>query len=328
MHPSWQAFIRDRIQNPKPTRTPVVLCPLPVTLLRIQGQDAEAFLQGQVTCDLRRITLVSASMGALCNLQGRVIANFWLMRDKDGFLLLLAADLADKVVQHLRKYVLRSKVSVQPIDWVAFGVSLNSANSLPGMAKWPQSSGALTYSQGLLWLKMPPPGERLLALGEVETAQAVWLRLAETVDATAAPASHWQLADIRAGLATVTLATAEEFLPQMLDLDKLGAVAFDKGCYLGQEVIARTQYLGQIKRRLCRFQLASPRTPDPGTKLIAADETVGHVINAAPADAGQEILAVVRCDPVPSQNIRLAGEETTTLAFLSLAYTSNASNQT
>lgn len=325
MNPTWQNFIQQRTLKAPTTTGGITLSPLPPTaVLRIQGEDAQAFLQGQTTCDMRQVTATQSSLGALCNPQGRVIATFRVVRDEVGFLLLLAADLAEKVAERLKVYVLRSKVEIKTSDLAVFGVTLIDSDSLPGILEaLPEPRGAAVRTHGIHWLRMPSPGKRLLALGEVETARAMWLRLVETLEASESQASCWQLMDIRAGLPTVTAATSEEFLPQMLNLDKLGAISFDKGCYTGQEVIARTHYRGQVKRRLYRARLASPHTPVPGAKLVAEDETVSQVVNAAAADPGQEILAVVRCDLAPRLTVRLADDGEATLDFLDLAYTSS-----
>lgn len=323
MNSSWQAFIQQRILKTPAVTGAAILSPLPPTaVLNISGEDAQAFLQGQTSCDMHRITPACSGLGAFCNPHGRVIATFQVLRDERGFRLLLAADLLEKVVQRLRLYVLRSKVEIAADDLALFGVTTAKSGMLQKILEKPsQTSGAVIQAHRLHWLRMPPPGERWLVLGNPEAAQAAWLRLVEALDAAESPATYWQLQDIRAGLPTVTAATSEEFLPQMLNLDRLGGISFNKGCYTGQEVIARTHYRGQVKRRLYRVRLSSPHTPAPGAKLVAEDETVGQVVNAAPTDSGQEILAVVRCDQVHSSAVWLAGYGDTPLQWLELAYT-------
>ncbi len=323
MNSSWQAFIQQRILKAPAVTGGVILTPLPPTaVLRIRGKDAQTFLQGQTTCDLRQVTSAHSRLGAFCNPQGRVIATFRILRRETGFLLLLAADLLAKVAQRLRLYVLRSQVEIAAGDLALFGVT----TAQPGLLRKildqpPQTSGAVIQAHSLDWLRMPPPGERWLVLGNPDVVQTMWLRMVEALGAAESPATYWQLQDIRAGLPTVTAATSEEFLPQMLNLDLLGGISFDKGCYTGQEVIARTHYLGQVKRRLYQAGLVSLHTPAPGAKLVAEGETVGQVVNAAPTDSIQEILAVVRCDKAHSSAVRLAGYGDTPLQWSDLAYT-------
>ncbi|GAB6067114.1 folate-binding protein YgfZ [Methylothermus subterraneus] len=322
MDPNGQKFIEQRtLKTPKSAG--VTLCPLPPTaVLRIRGEDAPAFLQGQITCDVRQITPTCAGLGAICTPQGRVIATFWLLRDDLGFCMLLAADLAEKIAHRLRLYILRSKVTIAAEKPALFGVSAAAPDRLRrALGDLPQARGAVVHAHRLYWLRMLPPGERWLVLGEAEAAQALWLELAETLGAAESPATYWQLADIRAGLPRVTAATSEAFLPQMLNLDRLGGISFDKGCYTGQEIIARAHYLGQIKRRLYRVRLEGPHTPDPGAPLLVQGESVGQVVNAAPADSGQEMLAVVRCDQAHNPAIRLAGHSDAPLQWLDLTYT-------
>lgn len=322
MHSTWQTFIRQRLLKPPAVTCRVILSPLPPTsVLRIEGEDAQTFLQGQTSCDVRQITPACSGLGAFCNPQGRVIATFRMLRCETGFLLLLASDLLDKVVQRLRLYVLRSRVEITPAELALFGVTATEPDLLREILEQPpQTNGAVIQAHQLYWLRVPSPWERWLVLGELEVAQAMWLRLVD-LGAAESPATYWQLQDIRAGLPTVTAATSEAFLPQMLNLDMLGGISFDKGCYTGQEVIARTHYLGQVKRRLYRAQLSIPHTPAPGAKLVAAGETVGQVVNAAPTDSSQEILAVVRCDQAHSSAVRLEGYGNTPLQWLDLAYT-------
>lgn len=119
------------------------------------------------------------------------------------------------------------------------------------------------------------------------------------------PGSEWELAEIRDGIPVVVPATSEEFVPQMLNLDQLGGIAFDKGCYTGQEVVARTHYLGSVKRRMHRFRAAALQAPTPGDRLIADDETPtpGQVIRSAiVAGTTYELLAVI--PERPSQETR------------------------
>ncbi len=320
MHLSWQAFIQARSLTSPPATAPILLSPPPPTeVLSICGEDALTFLQGQITCDVRQITPTRFGFGALCNPQGRAIATFQIGRDDIGFWLLLAADLAEKVMQRLKLYVLRSKVNIATAELALFGIMIPSSIGR-GILPEPQPSGAVVQAHGLNWLKLPPPGDRWLVLGAPEAVQAVWLKLVDTLGAAECPPSDWQLADIRAGLPTVTAATSEAFLPQMLNLDRIGGVSFDKGCYVGQEVIARTHYLGQVKRRLYRVRLPRSQPVALGTRLIEAGESVGQVVNAAPDDGGQEFLAVVRCDRAHSPAIRLEGDSETPLQWLDLIY--------
>lgn len=322
MNSSWQTFIQQRLITPPTASAEIILSPLPfIGVLSLQGKDAQTFLQGQTTCDVRQITPTCASLGAFCNPQGRVIATFQLLRRESGFLALLAADLVEKVTQRLKLYILRSKVEVAAEDLALFGVTVADSKALKGILEYPlQARGAVIQAHQLSWLKMPPPGERWIVLGSPQAAQAMWLKLVETLSAAESPAAYWQLQDIRAGFPTVTAATSEEFLPQMLNLDRLGGISFDKGCYTGQEIIARTHYRGQVKRRLYRVRCLSPHLPAPGAPLIAEGETVGEVINVAPADGGQEILAVVRCDQAHSSAVRLAGYGDVPLQWFDLAY--------
>lgn len=319
---TWQTFIDLQLRS-SPTETALpALCPLPPTgVIRVAGGDALAFLQGQTTCDVRRISENESGLGAFCNPEGRVIANFRILRHHQDFLLLLSTDLLQPLLKRLNLYVLRADVRLSSEETALFGVIAGEEGTLEGMEGLPDSPHRAVSLEGLTWIRMPPPGVRWLVLGPKDKAQAMWLRMAQSHPMSRQPASRWLLAEIHSGLPLVTQATSELFLPQMLNLDVLGAISFDKGCYTGQEIIARTHYRGQVKRRLYRGRVATSRTISPGEKLICQEETVGQVANAAPTAEGQELLAVVRCDRAAQTEIHLADNLEGSFQWLDLAYT-------
>lgn len=201
--------------------------------LLVSGSDARAFLQGQLSADIDTLT-PSRPLLASCNsAQGRVQAVLWLVEQTDGIALILPASMSERTATRLRKYVLRSKVKIDP---------------LPAT------------------IALPPPH--------------------------AYHDRDWRLAGIRAGLPQVYPETDEAFVAQMLNLDLLGGVSFEKGCYTGQEIIARTHFRGAIKRRMFRFACASP-PPAPGVRVLAGDQHAGDVVDAAATETGCELLAVI-----------------------------------
>ncbi len=170
---------------------------------------------------------------------------------------------------------------------------------------------------------MPFSEYRFLAIGSYEAAKACWSNLVDQCRFSQQPSSFWQLQDIRCGLPTITAETSEAFLPQMLNLDLLGGISFEKGCYTGQEVIARTHYRGTVKRRLYRAQIDTTETVNPGDILAQGEDTVGHIVNAAPVTKNiWECLAVVLCDRVQKIPTFLHKPEGPPLQWLELAYTS------
>ena len=196
----------------------------------VSGSDAEAFLQGQLTADLRGLDGSEPRRSAWCNPKGRVICIMMLAREAGGFALTLPAELAEHVVQRLTVFRFRSKVDF-----------------------------------------------------EIRPATAGDLSIDSNCEA-------WRLAQLRADIPEVFGAQSEQFTPHMLNLDLLDAVSLDKGCYTGQEIIARTYYRGATKRRLHRFESSAPVSP--GDKVSEGERNVGEVVNAI----GCDLLAVVPVD--------------------------------
>ncbi len=289
-----------------------------LTGLRVAGADAFTFLQGQATCDLRRIGPTRSSLGAFCNPQGRVVATFRILAREDGYLLLLTADLAEAVARRLQMYVLRAKVEIQVTEIGLVGVAGPAAVRIHPL---PEETDAVTRIEDLEWIRVLDRDPRWLVVGEPSRIEATWRELETRPEVVVTGDTAWSLREIRSGVPTIHPATSEKFLPQMLNLDRIGGVSFDKGCYTGQEVIARAQFRGQVKRRLYRLAGPLSRTPAPGEPLVDAGETAGQVIESAPAGPMRELLAVVRRDRAHSSTIRLGTDPAIPLHRLDLGYT-------
>lgn len=289
------------------------VCPLTdYGLLRMTGEDASTFLQGQSTCDVHALEPGHSTLGAFCTPKGRVIATFRLLRDDAGFYLLLAADLAAVVLKRLRMYVLRSKVILEDVTaehalFGLFGPSLDSLN-------FPETPGTWRATGDFLALRLET--QRGLMIATAEAAQRLAAQGLSAIDPTI-----WRLKTIEAGIPEVVAATREEFLPQMLNLDALGGIGWKKGCYTGQEIVTRTHYLGQVKRRMRRLGYADiPAAIPPGAAVYACGgpepQPIGQVLMAA----GGQVLAVVGVDHIGAANIVL-GESQVPAEWLSLPYT-------
>ncbi|HVC11036.1 MAG TPA: folate-binding protein [Burkholderiales bacterium] len=270
-------------------------------MIEVTGEDARAFLHAQLTNDVANLRASQARYAGWCSAKGRLLASFLIVPHGEGFLLQLARDLAPAVAKRLGMFVLRSKAKVSDgsAGWVQFGLS--GAGAAERLA--------------VLGLVAPP-----LDLGVSEAQDALAVRLAEQRylvavpaarrEATAALLDHgseqaWLLEEIRAGRPLVTHATQDLFVPQMVNYELLGAVDFKKGCYPGQEIVARTQYRGQLKRRMIRARVSAQA--QPGQDVYGQDlpgQAAGTVVNSALSpEGGSELLAVV---PIASLEQRAA----------------------
>jgi folate-binding protein YgfZ len=252
-------------------------------VLRLSGADAVNFLQGQLSNDLARLGPERSLFAGYHNPQGRAIALLRLLELAPGELLaVLPLELVAAVKTRLAKFVLRAKVRLadESASWRVRGVLY------PGLAAaQPATAGAVRRE-----------GESLLLC--LSSAPARYLLLQPAAPSPAVPAAGldeagWRLAAIAAGEPQVYAATSEEFVAQMLNLDLLDGIAFEKGCYTGQEVIARAHYRGRVKRRLQRFLSAAPHELAPGHAGTLADGRAFKVVEAARhADGRCEFLAV------------------------------------
>lgn len=247
--------------------------------IHVAGRDAIPFLQGQLTADVTHLAAAGAARLAAYNTpQGRVIALLRLVPYADGVLALLPRALAQPVVDRLRRYVLRSKVVLRVADELAFA-------GLPARADAVAAGPAKPLPEGAVLVRFL--GRDVLAAPRDALAAA----LAADGRATLAPES-WRAAGIAAGDPEVEPPATEEWVAQMLNLDLLDAISFTKGCYTGQEIVARTQHLGRIKRRTFRYRTRGG-LPTPKDALLLDGAKVGEVVTSAPVGDAVELLAVV-----------------------------------
>ena len=254
-------------------------------VLRARGVDAVRFLQGQLSSDVARLSAQRAQLSGYHNPQGRAIALLRLIQfDSDDILAVLPRELAADTAARLAKFVLRSKVKLSDDsnNWRIRGL-LATGTSPPAPAVGPEEHAQLRAGDAV-YVRLA--GQRLLLVAPAGATDP---------DIPAVPGDRhaWDLADIAGGQPQVLGATSQEFVAQMLNLDVLGAVAFDKGCYTGQEVIARAHYRGRVKRRMQRFVSRDDCELAPGDSGRLSDGRTFKVVLAAPLPDGRcEFLAV------------------------------------
>ncbi|MDY7218942.1 folate-binding protein [Denitrificimonas sp. JX-1] len=289
-------------------------------VLAVRGADAKSFLQGQVTCNLAYINDERSSLGARCTPKGRMLSSFRVLLENDGYLLAMDSKILIEQLTELQKYAVfsKSKLTDESALWSRFGLfKADDVLDTLGIELPTEINSTVHHNQMIavrvstdlveLWCKSdegPCLRKRLLNL------------------LPQAPLNTWQLGLIRSGIGHVTLPVREKLIPQMLNLPALDAVSFKKGCYTGQEIVARMQYLGKLKRHMYRFKWVGNELPEIGASLLSPvhSSAVGEVINAAETEGGIELLATALDDAVNDGRIYLEGNEKNLLELLDLPY--------
>jgi len=247
-------------------------------------------------------------------------SSFRILLQGDGVLLAMASELLEPQLADLKKYAVfsKSKLTDESAAWVRFGLS-NADQALASLGlELPAETDSVARSDTLIAIRVSPGRSELWV--PVEHTEAVRAQLATQLQP--ADLNQWLLGQIRAGIGQVMPQTRELFIPQMLNLQAVGGVSFKKGCYTGQEIVARMQYLGKLKRRLYRLSLDATELPEPGTPLFAPshNSAIGEVVIAAKADQCVELLAVLQAEAADSGDVHLGALEGPGLHLLDLPY--------
>jgi folate-binding protein YgfZ len=323
MSSEWSEFIASR---PAPQAAPdCALCDLShFGLIRASGPEAAAFLQGQLTNDTRLVSPTRAQLSAWCSPKGRMMASFLLFQHGGDLYIQVLRERLEGVLKRLRLYVLRSRVELSDASasLARLGLAGDCAPALLGDPLPGEPFAALARGE-LTVLRLPGDRPRFEVVGPVPAVRAFW----EQAEGRAVPSAPelWSLLEIRAGVPTVFDETADAFVPQMANLQLIDGVSFTKGCYTGQEVVARMQYLGKLKRRMYYARIPADDPPRPGADLFAAGsesgQGAGKIVAAAPSPGGGvEVLAVVEVAAAEGGEVRLGGPAGPVLAFAPLPY--------
>jgi folate-binding protein YgfZ len=289
-------------------------CPLSHEgILAVRGSDAGKFLQGQLTCNINYLSPEYASLGARCMVKGRMQSSFRILPEGNGEL--LDAQLAD-----LKKYAVFSKATLtdESAAWVRFGLQGGDAALQALGLDVPAAAGSTVRHDGLIAIAVSAGRVELWV--PAQNADSVRQVLAATLPEGSL--NDWLLGQIRAGIGQVMGPTRELFIPQMINLQAVDGVSFKKGCYTGQEIVARMQYLGKLKRRQYRLALDQQAIPAPGAEIFSPTHgsSVGEVVIAASNGTGCELLAVLSAEAVEDDNLHLGSLEGPRLQVLTLPY--------
>lgn len=286
-----------------------VLVPLThLTLLEATGEDSKAFLHSQFTSDINHLSENQVQHSSWCSAKGRMQASFLAWRKAADYRLAYSADLGDAIQKRLQMFILRAKVKLKRLDdQILIGLSGPQASEALGAAGLgvPADSMAVCSDHDCAVIRLD--AQRFIVVAPESAKAELWQKLSNKARPAGLPV--WRWLDIAAGFPLVSLATKEEFVPQMADFEKIGGVSFHKGCYPGQEIVARTQYLGKVKRHL--FRVKSPVPAKAGDDLFSPDnldQACGKIVSAAPApDGGFAALAVIQSNHADNVELGVRG---------------------
>jgi folate-binding protein YgfZ len=293
----WQNFIISQPISNIPGNN--ALYPIThLSILKVSGNDATQFLQGQLTCNVKELNENNSFFAGLCNPKGRVISTLLIFKQGDAFLLILPACLLDKVKTTLAKYILRSKVMLENASH-DYGLSGFYCSGEMAIAL---ALPKLIFTRRDPYLKL---FNHYLLIDTLENSIKQWTELlSQNFQVQAAQSG--QLLDLNAGLAWLDNTNSEEYIPQMLNLDKLGGISLTKGCYTGQEVVARTHYLGQVKREMFLAEcVIDVIFTDDNTVIDQAGQTIGKVVSWQKDGNSCRLLVVMQTTVTEATELRL-----------------------
>ena len=312
-------------QELKHTAEDNVICDLShLSMIELNGADTLTFLQGQLTNDVKQLDQTQAHYTGYCSAKGRLLAFFLGFNYKQSIYLQLPDSLLEPISKRLKMFVMRSKVQVNQAGLVSFGISgPDAANFLnQQLTALPAEPLSQRCTEEYTLIKLPSHQyDRYQFIATPDVALKIWNNLKQSCLPVGKPC--WDWLETQAGIPEIVPTTQEQFVPQMANLDLINAINFKKGCYTGQEIVARTHYLGTLKRRTYLANIQTSDTPLAGDKLMNGEENeVGQIVRVAPTvDAGFDVLVELRIEAKEAGDIFW---HKTPLSFKALPYSLNA----
>jgi len=335
---SHEATVKDNPVNESHSENNVICDLSHFGIISVSGDDSLNFLQNQLCNDVRNINTGQNQINAYCTPKGRVLALFRLLQHGDKTLLHLPTSSVNSTIKRLRMFVLMSDVAItdESERLVSVGISGDSIRDYvnKNVLILPGEIDQSTYNEKYTAIRIPGTHPRYILFGENTDMQTLWKKLTAQFNPT--ESGIWSAMDIQSGIPQVYASTADAFVPQMLNLHSINGLSFKKGCYPGQEVVARMHYLGKLKRRMYLGHTASPSSsaqqPQPGDNLLVAgsdsDQSVGKIVDASPnTEGGSDFLAVMQINAVESSDIILDDSNKTPVIFKDLPYSVEISRE-
>ena len=243
-------------------------------IIKITGEDKQTFLQGQLTNDTRNISASDSQLSSYCTPKGRMMTSFRIFSDIDNnWYIVIPLQSLESTLKRLRMFVLMSKVELTDVTDSMAAIGLEGDITSLFDKKLPDKTDQTIHENGISLIRVTTHRDRYMAVGQTEAVQQLWQKAEQ---ANAAGTLNWRLADIEDGIPNVFESTREAFIPQMTNLQLINGVSFTKGCYTGQEVVARMQYLGKLKRRMYSVSFDHDGIPQPGDDIFSSTSSSGQ----------------------------------------------------
>lgn len=269
--------------------------------LVIAGDDARSFMQGQFTNDVAKVDANTSQLSAFCNTKGRMIANFRLFEHNGHYFLNLKSDLVELSIKHLQNYILRAQVAIQDVSEQLIHLGISGSNTTELLSTFIENVNeevdSISFNEDYVAIRIAGAAPRYEVFCSYEHARSLWEQI--TQQAEVINSSSWDYLNIQAGIPAIDANSSEEFVPQMANMELINGVSFTKGCFPGQEIVARMHYLGKLKKRCYKVHIDTENKPATGDKLFAenarAGQNTGSIIQAEKnPDSGYDALAVIQ----------------------------------
>lgn len=301
-------YFGDEASNNQKAQDGDILCDLSqFSSIVVAGADATEFMQGQFTNDVKLVDSEHSQLSAFCNNKGRMIANFRLFNHQQNYFFSLKSDLVEKSISHLQNYILRAEVAIQDVSeqLIHLGVSGENAIKLlsPFMENINQEIDGISHNAEYIFIRAAGNKPRYEIFCDVQHAKTLWQKI--STQAEVVNSKSWDFLNIQAGLPFIDSSSSEEFVPQMTNMELINGVSFTKGCFTGQEIVARMHYLGKLKKRCYKVHIETESEPANGDKLFAENARAGQNTGALIAteknpDSGYDALAVIQIADIES----------------------------
>ena len=282
----------------------------------IAGGDANEFIQGQFTNDVSKVDANSSQLSGFCNNKGRMIANYRLFQQQPNYFISIRNDLVERSIKHLQNYVLRAEVAIQDISEQLIHIGISGKNAETLLASYidnlDSTVDSVSFNDDYIAIRVAGSTPRYEIFCSFEHAVKLWEELAANTKVV--NSEYWDYLNIVNGLPFIDSITSEAFVPQMVNMELINGVSFEKGCYTGQEIVARTHFLGKQKRRTYRISIATETEPKVGEQLATETSTenqyTGTIVTLYPvAENKYEALAVIQIKSAEEEKLKLKASD-------------------